>query len=110
MDHGLVFLCDDCLSGTCPDTWCREIEQRWKIDDIRGGGNGITESDVNLEINTSPAKRDPEPNPDSFVFLVLANWLSDHGLCMEAKAIVVIQLDLAHLAKGGSKSFRPGSA
>jgi hypothetical protein len=29
---------------------------------------------------------------------------------MEAKAIVVIQLNLTHFAKGGSKSFRPGSA
>ena len=91
LDHGLVLLCDNCLSGISPDTWCRKTEQRGKVDEIRGGGDGITESDVNLEINASPAKRGPEPNPDSFVFLVPSNWFSGHGLCMKAKAIVVIQ-------------------
>jgi hypothetical protein len=106
----LVFLSDNCLSGICPDTRRREIEQRWKVDDVRGEGNGIIESDVDLEINASSAKCNPEPNPDSFVFLVFSNWLSGHGFCMEAKAIVVIQLNLTHFAKGGSKSFRPGSA
>ena len=107
LDHGLVFLCDDRLSGICPDAWCRKTQQRWKVDDFWGGGNGIAKADVDLEINAGPAQRNPEPNPDSFIFLVLTNWLSGHGFCMEAKPIGVIQLKRAHFAKNGSEIFSP---
>ena len=87
LDHGLILLRDDRLSGICPDTWCREVEQRWEVDDIRGGGNRIAKADINLEIDPGLAQRNPKPNPDSFVLLVLANRLGGHGVCIEAKSV-----------------------